>query len=237
MRMSHICYLCKNAFTQKHALLTHLKDRCKSPLLNDPVLLNEFLKEKELQLQKAISINGNHNSINSINSNNIINVNINVQPITKLSIDHISTDKMKSVIEKFDTDKSKLTLLLTEYINGLLCDQDHPENHAVKYVKKYPPTFNSLTEDSEGNLVNIIKNLKDTCELLTDPVLEVLKKKMSEFLKKYRADTEPDFDYGLYEDGIRELRKEFKKETIKKVLSSFLKNDLLNNIEMKLDKV
>ena len=229
--MSFICYLCNTTFTQKHKLVSHLKSSCKSPLLKDPIQLNDYVKE--LRQQQTVTIHGNNNNNNNIN----FNLNINVQPITKLSIEHISTDKMKSVIEKFDTDKSKLTLLLTEYINGLLCDQEHPENHAVKYVKRYPPTFNSLTEDSDGNVVNIIKSLKDTCELLTDPVLEVLKKKMNEFLKKYRADTEPDFDYGLYQDGIRELRKEFKKETIKKVLSTFLKNDLLNNIEMKLDKV
>jgi hypothetical protein len=140
---------------------------------------------------------------------------------------------MKQVIETYDTDKSKLNLLLTEYINNVLCDTEHPENHAVKYVKRYPPTFNSIMEDSEGNVITTIKGLKDTCELLSDPVLDVLKIKLSECIKKYKRD-EDNYDYPLYEDAIKEIRKELKKDNIKKVLSNFLKNDLINNIEMKL---
>ena len=141
---------------------------------------------------------------------------------------------MKQVIETYDTDKTKLNFLLTEYLNGVLCDQDHPENHAVKYVKRYPPTFNSITEDADGNVITTIKGLKDTCELLSDPVLDVLKVKLTECIKKYKKE-ENDYDYSLYEDAIKEIRKEFKKDNIKKVLSNFLKNDLINNIEMKLN--
>lgn len=236
IKMSFTCYLCNSTFTQKHRLITHLSSRCKSVLLTDPLQLNNLLEQQDKQIKdlnkQIITIHGNQNTVNS---NNTINLNILIQPITKLSIEHISTDKMKSVIESYDkTNNSKLNSLLSEYLNGVLCDSSHPENHAVKYTKKYPPTFNAITEDAEGNIVSIIKGLKDTCELLSDPVLAVLKTKMTEFLKKYKADTEPDFDYGLYEDAIDDLRKELKKDNIKKVLSSFLKNDLLNNIEMKL---
>jgi hypothetical protein len=53
-------------------------------------------------------------------------------------------------------------------------------------------------------------------------------------MKKYKGDDNENYDYSLYEDAIKELRKEFKKDNIKKVLSNFLKNDLINNIEMKL---
>jgi hypothetical protein len=141
---------------------------------------------------------------------------------------------MKQVIETYDTDKTKLNYLLTEYLNGVLCDQEHPENHAVKYVKRYPPTFNSITEDSDGNVITTIKGLKDTCELLSDPVLDVLKTKLGECIKKYKKDDDSNYDYSLYDDAIKEIRKELKKDNIKKVLSNFLKNDLINNIEMKL---
>ena len=167
------------------------------------------------------------------NITNNINLNIQIQPITKLSLQHISPEKMKQVIETYDGDKQKLHFLLTDYLNNVLCDLEHPENHAIKYTKKYPPTFNSITEDSDGNIITTIKGLKDTCELLTDPVLDVLKVKLSECIKKYKKE-EDDYDYSLYEDAIKELRKELKKDNIKKVLSNFLKNDLVNNIEMKL---
>jgi len=173
-------------------------------------------------------------------------IEIQINPVTKLQIGHIETDKMKHMIEKYDDDKEmvgykekfnndKVNLLLSGYIKDIICDSGHPENHAIKYIKKKPPTYNALVEDSEGNTVSVIKGLKDTCELLTDPILDQLKIKLKEFIIKYKKDTEPDFDYVLYENAIRELKKELNKSNVKKALSSVLKNDILNNIEMKLN--
>ena len=195
--------------------------------------LIDFHNKIEEFFKNGIVINGNNNKID-INCNNTFNINIQIQPITKLSLEHITPDKMKEVIETYDTDKTKLNFLLTEYLNGVLCDQDYPENHSIKYIKRYPPTFNSIIEDSDGNIITTIKGLKDTCELLTDPVLDVLKTKLKECIKKYKKDNDSNYDYSLYEDAIKEIRNELKKNNIKKVLSNFLKNDLINNIEMKL---
>ena len=64
-------------------------------------------------------------------------------------------------------------------------------------------TYNSITEDADGNPVTVIKGLKDTCELLSDPILNQLKSKMREFINKYKNDgDDSDFDYSLYEDAI-----------------------------------
>ena len=229
------CKFCNVSFTRKDSLIKHLKDnRCEVAKTMTPL---DYHNKFEELLSKLV-INGNNNHHIALNSNNSItnniNFNIQIQPITKLSLEHISPDKIKQVIETYDTDKTKLNFLLTEYLNGVLCDQEHPENHAVKYTRKYPPTFNSITEDSEGNIITTIKGLKDTCELLSDPVLDVLKVKLTECIKKYKKDDDINYDYSLYEDAIKELRKELKKDNIKKVLSNFLKNDLINNIEMKL---
>jgi hypothetical protein len=229
------CKFCNVAFTRKDSLIKHLKDnRC--DVAKNMTPLDYHNKFEEL-LNKLV-INGNNNHHIALNSNNTvtnnINFNIQIQPITKLSLEHISPDRMKQVIETYDNDKTKLNFLLTEYLNGVLCDQEHPENHAVKYTRKYPPTFNSITEDAAGNIITTIKGLKDTCEVLSDPVLDVLKVKLCECIKKYKRDDNINYDYSLYEDAIRELRKELKKDNIKKVLSNFLKNDLINNIEMKL---
>jgi len=233
--MNLICNFCNNGFTRKDSLIKHLKDnRCEAAKIMTVLDYHNKIEE----LKQGIVITGNNNHHISLNHNNItnnINFNIQIQPITKLSLEHISPDKMKQVIETYDTDKSKLNYLLTEYLNNVLCDKQHPENHAVKYTKRYPPTFNSITEDSDGNIITTIKGLKDTCELLSDPVLDVLKTKLSECIKKYKKDDDTNYDYSLYEDAIKELRKEFKKDNIKKVLSNFLKNDLINNIEMKLN--
>jgi hypothetical protein len=228
------CNFCNISFTRKDNLIKHLRNN-KCEVAKIMTVLDYHNKIEELK--QGLRINGNNNHHISLNSNNItnnINFNIQIQPITKLSLEHISPDRMKEVIETYDTDKTKLNFLLTEYINGVLCDKEHPENHAVKYTKRYPPTFNSITEDSDGNIITTIKGLKDTCELLSDPVLDVLKNKLTECIKKYKKDDDSNYDYSLYEDAIKELRKELKKNNIKKVLSNFLKNDLINNIEMKL---
>ncbi len=255
--MKFICNICSSNFTQKHSLHTHLNERrCKSPLAIDLIKLNQHLfeqqsklkeyesiiKEKEeniKNLNKQLTINGNNNTVT--NSNNDINmkIEININPITKLNVNYIEPEKMKALIESYDdcTSKNpdKLNLLLSDYIKGVICDEQHPENHAVKYTKKKPPTYNSITEDADGNPVTVIKGLKDTCELLSDPILNQLKSKMKEFITKYKNDGyDSDFDYSLYEDAITQLRKELNKDTVKKALSSVLRNDILNNIEMKL---
>lgn len=229
--MSNICRFCNHSYKRKEHLTRHLRDNSCS--VGREMTLLDFHNKLDELYKNGIVINGNNNKTD-INSHNTFNINIQIQPITKLSLEHISPDKMKQVIETYDTDKTKLNFLLTEYINGVLCDQEHPENHAVKYVKRYPPTFNSITEDADGNVITTIKGLKDTCELLSDPVLDVLKIKLSECIKKYKKEDDSNYDYSLYEDAIKEIRKELKKDNIKKVLSNFLKNDLINNIEMKL---
>jgi hypothetical protein len=231
----NVCNFCALSFSRKDSLIKHLREnRCETAKTMTPLDYHYKIEE----IKKSFIINGNNNHHISVNSNNNItnniNFNIQIQPITRLSLEHISPDRMKQVIESYDTDKTKLNYLLTEYLNGVLCDQEHPENQAVKYTKKYPPTFNSITEDSDGNTISVIKGLKDTCELLSDPVLDVLKTKLAECIKKYKKDDDTNYDYSLYEDAIKELRKELKKDNIKKVLSNFLKNDLINNIEMKL---
>lgn len=241
--MSFICNICSNTFTQKKNLQNHLSEkRCKSPMLYDLVKLNDFLlqqEEKIKHLTKQLTVNGNNNTIT--NSNNDINmkIEININPITKLNINYIDPEKMKALIEQYDNgsckNPDKLNLLLSDYIKDVICDDQHPENHAVKYTKKKPLTYNSITEDADGNPVSVIKGLKDTCELLSDPILNQLKSKMKEFVNKYKNDGDDnDFDYSLYQDAINQLKKELNKENVKKALSSVLKNDILNNIEMKL---
>lgn len=241
-----ICNICNNTFAQKKNLQIHLSEkRCKAEIAFDLFKLNDYITNQKQQieeLQKQINITGDKNAVGAnVNCCNEINmkIEININPITKLNVNYLDTDKMKLLIEDYDklnTEKNpeRLNMLLSGYIKDVICDAAHPENHAVKYIKKKPPTFNAVTEDPEGNSISVIKGLKDTCELLSDPVLETLKAKMKEFVNKYRKDTEPEFDYGLYEDAIKQLKKELNKANVKKALGSVLKNDILNNIEMKL---
>lgn len=235
------CYICSNNFTQKHNLDKHLNDKkCKSKLLTNLSELNTLLEELhkfKMHISNSPIIVGNNN-------NNNIKIEININPVTKLDLSHIKDIELAELISNYDdakfkhisdnvNNKDNLNIMLSSYIKNMICDTKHPENHAVKYVKKKPPTYNSRIEDSNGNTVNVIKGLKETCELLSDPILDQLKIKLKECITKYKPDTDPAFDFALYEHAFTELKKELKKSTVKKALSSVLQNDILENIEMK----
>jgi len=226
--MTHQCYICNSNFTLKHNLKRHLhENRCKSEILTDLEMLNNKFKELYDRINTLTITNSDNVNVNS-NHNNTININIQINPANKLTLDYIPPDKLKDFIESYKGEN--LNLLLSDYIKDIICNKNHPENHSIKYIKKKPPTYNSLIE-KDGETINVIKGLKDTCELLTDPILDKLKIKLREFLKKYKKDE--DFDYDLFEDTIQQLRKELNKDNVKKALSSVLQNDILNTIEMK----
>ena len=108
----YLCYFCNNSFTHKNNLNRHLKERCKSQLkddlLNDIVKLNSILvktinKTENVEIvDNELTINGDNNTgiIGNNNSNNTVNIEININPINKLNTDYIRTDKMMQFIEK-----------------------------------------------------------------------------------------------------------------------------------------
>jgi hypothetical protein len=224
-----ICNICKAQFASMSNLNRHLS---KDVLCVDKKTIHELIGKLESERQVI------NNSIIGGENNTYINIKIEINPANRLNTDYISPDKMKNLIEKyedFSSEKSpeKLNLLLSDYIKDVMCDSQHPENHAVKYIKKKPPTYNCLVEDPDGNTVSVIKGLKDSCELLSDPILNTLKGKLRECLNQFRDDDS--FDFSLYESAIRQLRQELNKQTVKKALSSVLQNDILNDIQMKLN--
>jgi hypothetical protein len=252
--MVFVCNFCNNDFVKKYALQRHIaEDRCKSILIKDLNKINDIIQEYKNEidnLNKRITTISGNNNITSIGNGNNINmkVEIIVNSINNLNVSYIENEKMKKIIENYGNEKElvngkekfnndKMNIYISEYIKDMICDTEHPENHSVKYIKKKPPTYNTHIQDTSGNTVTVIKGLKDTCELLTDPILDQLKIKLKEFIKKYKPDTEPDFDYTLYENAIRELKKELNKQNVKKALKSVLQNDILNNIEMKLSLI
>lgn len=227
--------------------------RCKSVLITDLNRINELIDEQRNEIDRLkhqtnisgdhksyINQSGDHNTNNVGDHNNNINmrVEIHINSIDKLNVQYIDVSKMKELIEVYDESRhnlfakriegqgknsERINLAISDFIKNIICNDAHPENHSVKYIRKDPPTFNSLVEDSEGNTINVMKGLKDTCELLSDPILDKLKEKLKEFIKTYKKDDKPDFDYALYETAIRELKKELNKKTVKKALGSVLK--------------
>ena len=224
--MKHVCYFCNNNFQKKYNLDRHLKgDKCESFKKLTAFDINEMI-----QSLKGENVN---NKINTL-IENIENVTINIErveiinPVNKLDVSYIEPGKMKSLIDEYNY--TKLNLLLGNYIKDIICNKDHPENHSVKYVRKKPPTYNSVIQDGDGNLINVVKNLKDSCELLTEPILETLKSKLKQYIKHYK--NEEDYDV----DMVNDIYKELNKDAVKKALGSVLQNDILNNIQMKFYK-
>ena len=230
------CLFCNAEFRDTVILKRHLNR--KTPCIEFSILherYEELLKKNKEdhtrtigEVKNAIISNGDNNQIMNIK------IEINVNPVTNLKIDYLEPEKMKEFVEKLDCNSGKLNLLMSDYIKEIVCNKEHPENHSVKYVKKKPPTFNTIIE-KDGETISVFKGLNDTCELLTDPILGKLKVKLKEFLKKYKKDE--DYDYSFYEDTIDQLKKELNKDNVKRALNSVLQNDILNTIEMKLNLI
>lgn len=197
-----------------------------------------FLQRSSVRVEAADLIvrcgSGSNNNVLVNSQQNVFNIKVEIQvnPINKLDLNCVDQKKMKALIFEYEDDKTKLNLLLSDYVKEVICNKEHPENHVVKYIKRKPPTYNIVLEDKDGKVVNVIKGLKDTCDVLTDPVLDALKIKLKECLKKVRSEDE--FDYELYRQAIKDLKLELNNSNVKRALSSVLKNDILNDIQMKL---
>ena len=90
----YTCRFCNSIYTRKDNLNRHLSI-CKKYLTMSPIEINNIIEE----LHTKVIINGNNNNINSNNTTIYININ----PVSKINIDHISTDKMKYIIENYKT--------------------------------------------------------------------------------------------------------------------------------------
>lgn len=200
------CIFCNYMFTKKSNFERHLKKNCQEfNLMNAYDVYKLFINKKEEV--KDVKVN----------------------PILELNINYISVDDMIVLVDKYDDDLSfsNLKYLLLKYINNILCNKEFKENYAIKYTRKKPATYYiSYTEN-----LHFIKNLKDTCELLCNPILNILLDKFNEFM--YVVLRDPDYDMSLYEDTIEKLRITLNRDTIMIVLKNFLKNNILNNNEMK----
>lgn len=230
------CIYCSNEFATKSTLKRHLVNkRCTFKVfLEDGDKAFEFMEKlnnMNLSAQAPVTTNA-HNIHNGSGNINNIYINLTVNPVNKLNVDYIVPDKMKDLVEEYNYDKRNY--LISNYIKEMIHNKDHPENHSVKYVKKKPPTFSNTIENAEGESINVIKNLKDSCELLSEPVLANLKQKLRQCKKVFKNDEE---FQNLYEDTVKDIYKELNKDVVKKALSTVLQTDILNDIEMKINVI
>jgi len=225
--IDNTCIFCNSFFNQKYNLNKHLREnRCESFKKMTALDIHNMLRNKNVNNNIKPNINTNIENVENLTIN-IERIEI-VNHINNLDTTFIEPSKMKDFVDEYNY--PKLNLLLSNYIKDIICNKNQPQNHSVKYVKKKPPTYNSLIQDSDGNLINVVKNLKDSCELLTDPILEILKTKLKQYIKHYKRDD----DYDI--DTVNDICRELDKDAVKKALGSVLQNDILNDIQMKFTK-
>ena len=199
--MTSFCYMCNQSFTRKTSLERHLNDkRCKSPLLEDMVLLNEFIKNLTIKCSSNHELT--HTPTPKGESKALVTLN-------SLNLSYLTPERLKPFLEKYDLK------LLEEYISFIIYNKEHPENYVVKYNTRYPPTF-----ACEGSILV----LEATIEKLAKPITDIIERHKKKCLKFYKDEDEDDeflSDYKLRETFYNGLYSDVSK-CIKKILKKIL---------------
>ena len=244
------CFKCDNVFTIRSSLQRHLSlDRCKGEITDNDISNLLITKEKEYnkeidkykkeikelkEMLEKVGDSYSHNNHTNIHSNNV-NIIIQVQPIDKLNLDYIHKEYLQKMFDKLNKDQSgNMDLVLKKYIQSIIANPDHPENHAVKYTKKDPPMFSTLITDDDNIEKRVVNDLKDTCDLISEPLIEQMLKKIKESWREFRQD--PDFDETMDVNLLEALRDKLKNENVRRILKRFIKSDILENVQMRIEK-
>jgi len=252
--------ICNKKFGKKFNLERHLSSNaCKSLSLPNDIktqldIYNIIEKHNIIKDKKS---NINIINSNNNNSNNVINININI-PLSELTFKNTEESLYKMIEKYFEIQNLKneqefrnvkdVKFLISDYLKTNLCDKLKPELHCVKYVTKYPPSYNiSQKRDINGDIIDTIQGLKDSVDLLSDPILKNIKKALQSFekiliIESKKACENGDvellkYDYTLYDVTIKALKNELNKKNVQAALKQFLKHDLLNDINMKISLI
>jgi rubrerythrin len=216
-----VCLYCNEKFCRKYNLERHLKgNRCRA--FKEMTAFD--VHERFHELLKQVEPSNQNQDVLDSNQAEIIN------PITKLDTSFIKIDKIKELILAYDSNKSHVNFVLSDFLKEILCNKNYPKNHVVKYVVKNPPTY-SIVVETQDEVTNIMKDTRDTITILTKPIIELLDTKLKESMNLLKQDET--FDYELYEDTIGDLHADLYKGNIQQALKSILRHDILNNTDMK----
>ena len=195
---------------------------------------NKLIKDLQEQLQNSQKIINSHVNSHNMNNSNNVNIIIQVLPIDKLNLDYIKKEDLQVMFDKLNKDQSgNMELVLKNYIRSILSNPDHPENHAVKYTKKDPPMFSTLVTENDTQK-HVVNDLKDTCDLISEPLIEHMMKKIKSSWREFCQD--PDFDETMDINLMDALKDKLKNENVRKILKRYLRSDILENVQMKIEK-
>lgn len=213
------CLFCSSNFSTKSNLKKHVTNK-KCALSNTEMLweLHENHKSK-VQTEDKSSLKFINNGTTIINNN----IQIILNPANKLNVSYLKTSDTKELVETSSEDRS--ILLLSEYIKEIIANKEHPENHCIKYVTKRPPTFSSVIEENGENKV-FIKNLKESCEILSTPIISSINQRLRECKKELKNDED-------FQDEYKSNTNLRNKNHVKKAIKSVLNNDILHDSNFK----
>lgn len=224
--MLFICNLCKSSFLQKRYLLRHLKEkRCKSELLHDLVKLNNLLNNV-IHTETSIINNPSKEYI----IDNLDNTDVNINTINNLNLDFIEIDEMKILIDNYDTNKNRLSSLLSDYIKKLICNEEHTENHCIKYINKRNGIFSLYLTEKNGIKKYIIDDCKNICNIASEYIYNYIYSAFKKCLKFYKKDEE---FQNLYDDTIIQFKQDLNIDMVSKALKLCLQGYILNDKTMK----
>lgn len=211
------CIWCNAKFNRSYHLKRHQEKACTSSF-NRYAMQEQIrmMHNKMKKMAKSVSVTGNQNITNesgTVISNSTINITVN--PVQSLNYDYITESQIRSLSEHSE---------LSNFITSLLANPRHPENHSVKTVSKNPMLYSIKTTDKNGEIMNVIRNLKDACTLINKPVVQSLNERLDACLSKYSAKIiEDDSRYSVAQ--ILELRAQAKKMDRK---HSKIREELIN---------
>ena len=185
--MSIVCYFCSKTFYKKTNLERHLLgDSCKAPTLNKLEL--HRLIEKHCMNSSLQTLNNYKDCtiVDSSNNTNNINIKIEITPISEISLKNeealYEMVKKYSTIEKIKNEQcykhvDGVKFIFSDFLKSQLCDDNYPEKHPIKYLSKNPQSYHIVEKRGiDGEIITIIRGLKDSVDILSNPVLDALQK-------------------------------------------------------------
>lgn len=231
------CMFCNEKFSKLGNLKRHQTKSCTAPI-------DRFELQRELQsLRKSnsgtiVSVNNGtveNNNTNCHNTNcNNVTIMVTANPVQSLDYKCLSNEAIHKLVNDFT---HPLNLRLMDLIKQLIANPLCPENHCAKYITKSPPLYNIVTINDNGEIINCIQNLKESCDRMKDPVLQGLKTRLRRYILDYSKQNGSDEDYEDVKSNLKDIRECLDNKAVYKALNSVLRNEVLHDIKMKLDRV
>jgi hypothetical protein len=231
---------CNDQFSTVSSLNRHQDKHCSAAVDKKRIqqTIQNLLYEKEsvstiVTDSNNVSITNNQNSHNTTTNTATTNVTIIVNPVENLDYSRITNEQIHKLVSEYTHDT--LNTKLSDLLSKLIANPGVPENNCVKWITRNPPVYSIKTIDINGDIVQVIRNLKEACDTMKNPVLDGLNKRLTSYMARFVRPRREDLDVEDIKDNLQEIRRQLKDSSVYKTLNTVLRNDVLNEYKLKLD--